>query len=150
MVRHPGAVAVVPLGEDGRVTLVRQFRAAVGSEVLELPAGTCDVAGEDPARTARRELAEEAGLEAARLDHLATVLNSPGITDQRTAVYLARGLTPCATGREGTEERWMAVETVALDDVDRLVATGALQDGITLLGLLLAGRALPGEPPAGR
>src|SRR5579862_3539435 len=70
VVRHPGAVSVVAAAEDGSVTLVRQVRAAVGESVLEAPAGTCDVDGEDPAATARRELAEEAGLHAERLERL--------------------------------------------------------------------------------
>ena len=67
IVHHPGAVAIVPVDADRRVTLVRQYRAAVDRMVLEAPAGTCDVDGEPPEATARRELAEEAGLRG-RLD----------------------------------------------------------------------------------
>ncbi|MGH9099397.1 MAG: NUDIX domain-containing protein, partial [Acidimicrobiales bacterium] len=89
VVRHPGAVSVVPSHGDGTVTLVRQLRVPVGSTVLEAPAGTCDVHGEDPESTARRELEEEAGLRAGRVERLGTVYNSPGYTDQRTILYLA-------------------------------------------------------------
>jgi len=66
IVRHPGSVAIVPRQADGRIVLVRQFRYATGRELWEIPAGTCDKEGESSAETARRELAEEAGLKAAR------------------------------------------------------------------------------------
>jgi 8-oxo-dGTP pyrophosphatase MutT (NUDIX family) len=106
VVRHPGAVAVVPAHPDGTVTLVRQFRPAIGHAMLEIPAGTRDVAGEAPELTARRELAEEAGLVAGRLQRLAALRNSPGYSDQLTIVFLATDLTPCETDRSGVEEHW--------------------------------------------
>ena len=142
VVRHPGAVSVVPSHGDGTVTLVRQFRAAVGTIVLEAPAGTCDVDGEDPESTALRELEEEAGLSAGRVQRLGAVYNSPGYTDQRTIVYLASDVTPCATSPSGVEEQWMSTERIALEDVERLVAEGRLLDATTIVGLLLARRAL--------
>lgn len=137
VVHHPGAVAVVALEPSGTVVLVRQFRPAVGTAVLELPAGTRDVDGEPMEETARRELGEEAGLEASDVELLATVFNSPGYTDQRTAIFLATGLRSRATRRAGVEERWMEVERVALDDVPALVAAGRLQDATTVAGLML-------------
>lgn len=145
VVRHPGAVSIVAVADDRRVTLVRQVRAPIGADVLEAPAGTCDVEGEDPETTARRELAEEAGLEAARLEPLGTVLNSPGYTDQRTVVFLATDLSPCPPGPEGVEERWMTVETASLDEVEHLVAQGRLMDATTIAGLLLARSRLAGR-----
>lgn len=148
LVRHPGAVTVVPVHEDGTVTLVRQLRPSVWEGVLEAPAGTCDVDGEPPEDTARRELAEEAGLEARRLQRLALIYNSPGVSDQRTILYLATGLSPCDTDRAGIEEQWMEVESVHLSDVHRLVAEGRLRDATTILGLLLARDAL-GHPADG-
>lgn len=142
VVRHPGAVAVVPVHPDGTVTLVRQVRVAVGEAVLELPAGTRDVHGEAPEITAQRELAEEAGLRAGRVERLIGVYNSPGFCDQRTAIFLATDLEPCPTAPAGVEERWMSTETVHLADVERLVADGRLVDETTVLGLLLARAAL--------
>lgn len=138
VVRHPGAVSVVAVADDGTVTLVRQVRAPVGVPVLEAPAGTRDVEGEPPEETARRELAEEAGLEAAHLERIATVLNSPGYTDQRTLIFLATGLSPCDPDPEGVEERWMSTETARLEDVERLVGEERLMDATTIAGLLLA------------
>jgi 8-oxo-dGTP pyrophosphatase MutT (NUDIX family) len=135
-------VAVIPLHEDGTVTLVRQFRAAVMTAILEAPAGTCDVEGEPLAATARRELIEEAGLEAGRLTELIAVYNSPGFCDQRTTIFLATQLQPCPTDRSGIEEHWMSVERIALADVDGLITEGRLVDETTVLGLLLARHAV--------
>jgi 8-oxo-dGDP phosphatase len=144
IVRHPGAVSIVAIDTDGRATLVRQLRAAVWQLLLELPAGTCDVEGEPPLETARRELAEEAGLEAEHWRPLASVLNSPGYSDQQTVIFLATGLRQCPTARAGSEERWMTTHSVALADVEDLMADGTLRDETTILGLLLARRALAG------
>ncbi|MHB8218799.1 MAG: NUDIX domain-containing protein [Acidimicrobiales bacterium] len=144
IVHHPGAVAVVPVDHEGMVTLVRQLRPAVWADMLEIPAGTRDVAGEALDRTARRELAEEAGLEADTLRALATTYNSPGFCDQATTIFLATGLTQCATDRRGEEERWMSLERVRLSDVELLASTGRVRDQTTLLGLYMARAVLGG------
>jgi 8-oxo-dGTP pyrophosphatase MutT (NUDIX family) len=138
VVRHPGAVAIVAVDADRRVTLVRQYRAPVDRMVLEAPAGTLDVEGEEPETAARRELAEEAGLTARSMEVLIDTFNTPGISDQHTVVYLATGLSPCPATPEGVEEGFMTIETIALDDVETLVANGTLVDETTVLGLLLA------------
>jgi ADP-ribose pyrophosphatase len=145
VVRHPGAVAIVPVGADRKVTLVRQFRPAIGRVVFEIPAGTRDVEGEAPELTARRELAEEAGLEAGTLRRLAALNNSPGYSDQLTIIFLATDLSPCATDRSGVEERFMSLEHVDLDHVLRLIEDGVLTDSTTVTGLLLAQAALGTE-----
>jgi 8-oxo-dGTP pyrophosphatase MutT (NUDIX family) len=142
VVRHPGAVTVVPVHDDGTVTLVRQYRAAVDAQVLEIVAGTRDQAGEAPEATARRELAEEAGLEATRWELLIGTWNSPGVSDQHTLVYLATGLSSIPTRPQGVEEGYMTVETIHLDDIDGLVADGSLRDETTVLGLYLARQRL--------
>jgi ADP-ribose pyrophosphatase len=142
VVRHPGAVAVAPVADDGTATLVRQFRSAVGAELLEIPAGTCDVPGEPLEETARRELAEEAGLQAGELRRLAGVRNSPGFCDQLTTIFLATGLVACPTDRGGGEEHWMSIEHVQLADLAALVADGTLVDETTILALSLARLAL--------
>ena len=137
VMRHPGAVTVVPLHADGTVTMVRQYRAAVDAMVLEMPAGTLDQPGEPALDAGRRELAEEVGLQAAHWELLIEAWNSPGVSDQRTVIYLATGLTPCASNPHGIEEQAMTVEAVHLDEVDRLVADGTLRDETTVLGLYL-------------
>ena len=144
IVHHPGAVAIIAVDANRRVTLVRQYRAAVDRTVLEAPAGTCDVAGEARETTARRELEEEAGLVAQSLQLLIGTFNSPGISDQYTTIYLATGLSPCPAQPSGVEEGFMTIETISLDDVESLVADGTLVDETTVLGLLLARARLDG------
>ena len=147
VVRHPGAVTIVPVHEDGTVTLVRQYRAAVDAMVLEIPAGTRDKDGESLEATARRELAEEAGLEAAHWELLIGTWNSPGVSDQHTTIFLATGLTATPARPDGVEEGYMTVETIGLADLDALVADGTLQDETTVLGLYLArARLAPSGP----
>jgi 8-oxo-dGDP phosphatase len=138
IIHHPGAVTIVAVDANRRVTLVRQYRAPVDRMVLEAPAGTCDVAGEPREETARRELAEEAGLEAESMEVLIGTFNTPGISDQHTTIFLATGLSPIPARPSGVEEGFMTIETIALDDVDALVADGTLVDETTVLGLLLA------------
>jgi ADP-ribose pyrophosphatase len=141
--RHPGAVTMVPVHDDGTVSMVRQYRAAVDAMVLEVPAGLRDHGDESPEATARRELAEEVGLEATTWERLIGTWNTPGVSDQHTTIFLATGLTPCEHPRpDGVEERYMSLETIRLDDVDALVADGTLRDETTVLGLYLARRRL--------
>ena len=138
VIRHPGAVVVVPVHDDGTVTLVRQYRAAVDDLVLEIPAGTRDRGDESEEATARRELAEEAGLEAATWERLIGTWNTPGVSDQHTTIFMATGLTPTESRPDGIEEGYMSVERIPLADLDRLVAEGALKDETTVLGLYMA------------
>ncbi len=149
VMRHPGAVTVVPVHDDGTVTLVRQYRAAVDAMVLEIPAGTRDKVDETLEHTARRELAEEAGLEAAHWEPLIGTWNSPGVSDQLTTIFLATGLSTTQARPDGVEEGYMTVETIQLGDVDDLVADGTLKDESTVLGLFLARErlALTGRLP---
>jgi ADP-ribose pyrophosphatase len=145
VVRHPGAVAVVPLDDRGRVHLVRQYRPAVDAWILEVPAGTRDVEGEPPGETARRELAEEVGVAAERLDLLVRTVITPGFCDEVSWVFLARGLSAVPTDRRGPEEERMTVVPVPLDAFDDLLASGGVVDATTILGVELARRRLEAE-----
>jgi 8-oxo-dGTP pyrophosphatase MutT (NUDIX family) len=138
LVRHPGAVSVVPLLDDGStVVLVRQYRAAIDDLLLEIPAGKRDVAGEPPERTAARELEEEVGYRAGRIEELGQFYNSVGFSDEHSWVYLGRDLEPCASDAQGIEETHMTVEHVDLADVPAMVADGRLRDAKTIIGLTL-------------
>lgn len=138
IVRHPGAVAVVPLESDGRhVLLIRQYRAAVDSTILELVAGKLDVLDEPPEECAHRELVEEIGYHTAKLTELCHFYNSPGFTDERTVCFLAEGLTRGDRQAQGVEERHLTVERVDLEDLDDLIAAGEIVDAKTIIGLTL-------------
>ncbi|MFN0090155.1 MAG: NUDIX domain-containing protein [Acidimicrobiales bacterium] len=141
VVRSPGAVGIVAVEEGPRgpeAVLVRQYRAPIEGFLLEIPAGLRDKPGEAPEETAQRELAEEVGLRAGRLEHLVTFLNAAGMTDQRTFVYLATGLDAVDQAADGVEEQYMTVERVLLTDVPELIAAGVLADAKTLIGLSMA------------
>jgi len=141
VLHHPGAVAVVPLHEDGTVTLVKQYRAAVDDTIWELPAGLRDVDGELPATTALRELVEEAGLSARDVSHLTTFHNSPGCSDETVHIFLATGLTSVPDDRQGVEEQHMLVERFSLADALAMLDDGRITDAKTVIGLLLTARS---------
>ena len=146
VVHHPGAVVVVPIlanpegGSDA--LLVRQWRVATGRVLLEIPAGKRDVEGEPPEITANRELEEEVGYVAGRLDKLCEFYNSPGFCDEYTHLFLATELEERTRAAVSHEEAAMTVERVPLDRVDDLIATGELIDAKSIIGLLLARRFL--------
>jgi ADP-ribose pyrophosphatase len=144
IVRHPGAVTVVPVTDDREhALLVRQFRAAAGRELLEAPAGKRDVDGEPPETTGRRELEEEIGQRAGRMHLLSETYTSPGFSDEYAYIYAAFDLTPLAHTHAATaEEAAMTVERVALADVDALIANREMVDATTIIGLVLTQRLL--------
>ncbi len=147
-VRSPGAVAVVPvLDVDGKdcVVLVRQFRAALGRSILEIPAGMRDVDGENPESTAGRELSEETGYIASSLEHLGVLASAPGITDSEVIIYVGRDLTLGATSRHGPEENHMDVVVLSLEAALDLVFGGEITDAKTMIGLLMLSEKRRGE-----
>jgi ADP-ribose pyrophosphatase len=130
-------VVVVPV-VDGDVILVRQYRAAIDRELLEVPAGKRDVSDEPVELTAHRELEEEVGMKAGAMVKLAEFYNSPGFCDEHSYAYLATGLTDCGTAPVGPEEAVMEIVRVPLDDVPGLIAAGELIDAKSIIALLLA------------
>ena len=137
IIRHPGAVAVLPLHEDGTVTLVRQYRAPLDEHMLEIPAGIRDVEDEPTEETAARELAEEVGLEAEHLEHLVSFHNAPGMSDEVVDVYLATGLRNVEAAAQGPEEEAMTVERHHLDDLAAMIGDGRLTDAKTVIAVAL-------------
>jgi len=135
--RHPGAVGIVPVDGDD-VWLVRQFRPALGRELLEIPAGTLDRPDEEPLACAVRELAEEVGASAGVWEHLTTYGVAVGISSEELHLYRASGLTFTERQADGIEEQSMTVERFALRDVPAAIADGRIADAKTIIGLLLA------------
>ncbi|HUI63487.1 MAG TPA: NUDIX hydrolase [Bacteroidota bacterium] len=142
--RHPGGAATVPVTDDGHVLLVRQMRFPLGRYITEIPAGKLSP-GEDPALAAARELAEETGYDARRLEKLATIYTSPGFCDEQLHLYLGRGLVERPEGPRREEgEQSMTLESVPLAEALHNALSGTYQDAKTILGLLLAERLLSG------
>lgn len=141
VVRHNGAVAVVPVveGPEGpSALLVRQFRSAVGHHVLEIPAGLRDVEGESVETTARRELREEAGQIAGKLEHLVCLAVAVGFSNEKIDIFVATDLTETDTDADGVEELSMTMHTVPFSALAMMVASGELIDAKTIAGLMLA------------
>ena len=143
IVRHRGAVAVIPLADDGEhVFLVRQFRTPLAGWLLELPAGLGDKDGESEIETASRELEEEVGCVARRLEHLVTLVTAVGFTDESISLYLGTDLEWTARQADGVEENSMTVEMVSLKDIDEMITSGQITDAKTVAGLSLLQRRL--------
>ena len=142
-VDHPGAAAIVAIDHDERVLLIQQYRHPIRHRDWEIPAGLLDVAGEAPIETARRELVEEADLEADDWDELVSIFTTPGGNDEVVHVFLARGLRPvgAAHAREA-EEADIRVEWVPLRDAVTGVLEGRLRNGILAVGVLAAAEKL--------
>ena len=140
MVRHPGASAVVPFltdpaGDDPQILLIKQYRYAAEDFIYEIPPGKLD-GGEDPADCARRELQEETGCTAARIEHLYTFFTTPGFTDERIHAFMASGLTRGDVKHE--KDEFMSLETVTLSHALELIKTGEINDAKTALSILYA------------
>lgn len=134
IVEHHGAVAMIPLDDENRVTLVKQWRAATGRVMLEIPAGTLEE-GETPEEGAPRELAEETGLTAGRLDFLVRFFPSPGILTEEMFLYVARDLTEGEQNLMGDED--IEVVKLPIDEAIGRIATGEIADAKTIVGLLM-------------
>lgn len=135
LLKHPGAAAILPFLPDGRVLLIRQYRHAVGGFLLEVPAGKLDP-GETPIECAARELEEETGQRAGRIEPLGALWPSPGFTDERIHLFVARALVP-------TEQRLDADELIELvpmsfEEALRRVRAGEISDAKSAMALLLA------------
>jgi ADP-ribose pyrophosphatase len=132
-VRHSGAAAMVPMPDDRTVVLVRQFRYPLGRHFYEIPAGKIDQ-GERPEATARRELIEECGYEAAEWRHLTTIHPCIGYSDERIELYLARGLTH--VGHSPDEEEFLEAVTMDFAEALAWIREGKITDQKTIIGLL--------------
>ena len=143
IIRHPGATAVVPLDGDGNVVLVRQYRHATGSWVLEVPAGKLDHPGEEPEACARREVEEETGYRAGRVTPLGWIWTTPGFTDERIWLFLARDLVPTRANLQPDEV--LTVERLPLQEAARQALDGEITDGKSICAILRAAGAVQGN-----
>lgn len=140
IIRHPGASAIVPflsdpVGDDPQILLLKQYRYAAGQYLYEIPAGRLDP-GEEPHACAVRELREETGCVAGRIEFLFTMFTTPGFTDEQIHVFMASGLEQGKHAREADE--FITVETVTLSRALELIKQGEIKDAKTALGILFA------------
>ena len=139
VVRHPGGAGGLPLYEDGRVGLVRQYRHPARRELLEIPAGRIE-AGETPAECASREIADEIGARAGRLEKLAEFYSTPGFCEEKLFIFLATDLAPAPQHLDADEV--LEVVRLPLAEAVRLAAAGEIEDAKTIIALLLAARKM--------
>lgn len=133
LVRHPGASAVVALTESGKIVLVRQYRTAIDRVTVEIPAGKLDP-GEDPLECAKRELHEETGFSANRIQYLTTIATTPGFCDEVIHIYMATGLT--FDGANPDDDEFVNVDLVPLSELIDAVLDGKIEDAKTVVGAL--------------
>lgn len=140
IIEHPGAAVIVPIDDQGRLHLVRQYRDAAAETMLELPAGKLE-AGEPPEDCAHRELREELGLVAGRMTRLATFYSSPGFCDEIMHAFLATGLSREAAQTD--REEFVEPEVRSMDEINGLLAE--IRDAKSLVGIILAIRHMEGN-----
>lgn len=139
IVVHRGATCVVPVHSDGTVLLVRQFRLAAGRALLEVPAGALEP-GEDPLACAQRELQEETGYRAGRMQLLFRAYLAPGYSTEQMHAFLATELTPATL--QADPDELLQLVPVSLDRIEEFIRDGALQDAKSIAALLMAQRVL--------
>jgi ADP-ribose pyrophosphatase len=135
VVHHPGSAVIVPVHDDGTVVLVRQYRHPTVRYLLEVPAGTLSD-GERPDAGAARELEEELGLVAERLDKLAECFVSPGFLEEKMWIYLATGLSEGKA--QPDEDEFLEIVRLPIGDALEMITSGEIQDAKTIIGLVLA------------
>ncbi len=139
IVRHPGAAAVVPLKEDGKVILIYQYRHAAGGYIYEIPAGKRSE-GEAPETCAARELEEEIGFRAGTLEKLTTIFTAPGFCDEQIHLYLGTGLVHC--GQQLGEDEVLQVIEMPFEEAMNRIEDQTIRDAKSIVALGLAyGRA---------
>jgi ADP-ribose pyrophosphatase len=135
VVDHIGAVVILPIREDGRILMVRQYRWSIEESLLELPAGTREV-GEDPLPTAQRELAEEVGCQASSWEFLGELFPAPGFCSEKQFCYLARGLSEKTA--EGDEDEEIEIVPMTREEIEAAIASNEIKDAKTIAVLGLA------------
>lgn len=139
VVVHKGSAVIVPVFGDGTVALVRQYRHAAGEYLLEIPAGTLN-SGEDPMIGAVRELEEEIGVRAARVEKLNEFYVSPGFLTEKMHVYLATDLTEVGQKLEADEN--LTIERFSFDELSKMIRDGRIVDAKTMVGVMLAAEVI--------
>lgn len=139
VVRHPGAVCVIPITDEGEVIMVKQFRYPFGRVLLEIPAGKLEP-NEDPLDAVKRELEEESGVNAENVEFIGMTYTTVAFTDEKIYTYMATGLT--FTNSHPDEDEFLEVVRVPLDELAQMVMSGEIKDSKTQIAILKAQRLL--------
>ena len=139
IIRHPGAVCVIPVTDEGEVIMVRQFRYAFNKVLLEVPAGKLEP-NEDPLDAALRELEEESGVMARCVEHIGEIYTTVALIDEKIHVYLATGLT--FKNAHPDEDEFLEVEKIPLKTLVDMVMNGEIKDSKTQIAILKADKIL--------
>ena len=134
LLRHKGAVCILPLTEKGEVIVERQFRYPLNTVLLEIPAGKLDFVGEDPLEAAKRELREETGVLAGKMTYMGEYVGSPAMLDERIHMYLAEDLTYGECDYD--EDEFMSLDKIPLEELAEMVLRGEVPDGKTQAAVL--------------
>lgn len=137
IVKHPGAVAVIPMTDEGKIILVKQYRKALERTLVEIPAGRIEP-DEDPMLTATRELEEETGLGTKDIAYLQAFATSPGFADEIIHLYVAKGLYPIENPAAGDEDEFIERLEVTIEEAEKMVASGEIYDAKTAFAILYA------------
>lgn len=135
IIEHPGAVAMIPITEEGKIVLVRQYRKAVEDFLLEIPAGKLEV-NEEPKETATRELKEEIGMDPKKLTYLSEFYSSPGYCDEKIHLFLAEDLEEGDFEKE--EGEFLEVVEYPIEELIKMISMGDIVDSKTIIGIFLA------------
>lgn len=135
LVKHPGAVAVIPVTKDGKIIMVRQFRKALEKEIIEIPAGKLEL-GEAPEVTAIRELEEETGYTTKQLQYVQSFYTSPGFADEIIYLYYTDQLEPMIDEAELDEDEFVEVMEVSLDEAETFMKEQKIHDAKTVFALM--------------
>lgn len=137
LIKHPGAVALIPITAEGKIVLVKQYRKALNRILIEIPAGRIEV-NEEPRLTAIRELEEETGFGAEEVRYLQSFATSPGFADEVIHLYVAEGLYKIDNPADGDEDEFISLLEVTIEEAEQLVMTGEIFDAKTAFAILFA------------
>ena len=137
VVKHPGAVALIPLTADGKLVLVKQYRKSLNRTLIEIPAGRIEV-GEEPEVTAIRELEEETGYGAHQVTYIQSFATSPGFANEIIHLYLAENLYEIVNPAAGDEDEFIELLEVTIDEAEQLIASGEIYDAKTAFAVIFA------------
>ncbi len=135
IVNHPGAVAIIPITDEGKIILVEQYRKALERSIIEIPAGKIEL-GEAPEKTARRELEEETGYGCEELTYLQSFATSPGFADEVIHLYVAKQLYKIENKAELDEDEFVSLMEVTLEEAEQMVKEQKIYDAKTAFAVL--------------